>query len=279
VGQALGRLLRERGESIAVVASRNPARAAEAATFVGGETQAVAYARIPEHAAHILIAVPDHAIGDVAGMLAGAGMHRGIVLHTSGARGPEALAALAAAGLACGTLHPLQTVASPQEGVGVLPGAAFAIDGAPEAAAWAERLVAILNGFSLHIPAAARPLYHAAAVMASNYPIALISTAVMLMREAGVDETTARRALEPLARTSVENAFRLGPAALTGPIARGDSDTVRANLAALAKCPAAIEGLYRAAGLATLEMARRRGLDEGQAGAIEALLRRGERRD
>jgi predicted short-subunit dehydrogenase-like oxidoreductase (DUF2520 family) len=174
----------------------------------------------------------------------------------------------------------LQTVASPEEGVGVLPGASFAIDGAPEAAAWAERLVAVLSGFSLHIPAAARPLYHAAAVMASNYPIALISAAVMLMKEAGVEEDVARRALETLTRTSVENAFRLGPAAaLTGPIARGDSATVRGHLAALAKFPAAVEGLYRAAGLATLEMARQSGLDEAQAGAIEALLRKGERRD
>ena len=99
--------------------------------------------------------------------------------------------------------------------------------------------------------------------MASNYLMALIATAVMLMGEAGVDEAAARLALEPLARTSVENAFRLGPAAaLTGPIARGDADTVRGHLAALAKAPAAAEGLYRSAGLATLEIARQRGLAE-----------------
>jgi predicted short-subunit dehydrogenase-like oxidoreductase (DUF2520 family) len=174
----------------------------------------------------------------------------------------------------------LQTVANPEEGVRVLPGVAFAIDGAREATAWAERLVGLLDGLTLHVPAASRPLYHAAAVMASNYVTALMSTAVMLMREAGVEEGAARRALEPLARTSVKNELQLGPAAaLTGPIARGDADTVRGHLAALAKAPAVVESLYRAAGLATLEIARQRGLAEVQAGAIQELLRKGERRD
>ena len=181
---------------------------------------------------------------------------------------------------ACGTLHPLQTVATPAEGVRALPGVAFAIDGAPEAVAWARQLVALLDGLPLNIPAPLRPLYHAAAVMASNYVTALISTAVMLMKEAGVDEAAARLALAPLARTSVENAFRLGPAAaLTGPIVRGDADTVRGHLAALAEAPAAVVGLYRAAGLATLEISRQRGLAEVEAGAIEELLRQGERCD
>jgi len=280
MGQALGRLLRERGELIAAVASRTPERAAQAAAFVGGAAKAATYAEIPQHAARVLIAVPDDAVADVARILAAAGMHRGIALHTSGAHGPEALAALAAAGVACGTLHPLQTVANPEEAVRVLPGLAFAIDGAPAAAAWAGRLVALLDGLAQHIPAASRPLYHAAAVMSSNYLMALISTAGMLMIEAGVDEATARRALEPLARTSLENAFRLGPvAALTGPIARGDADTVRGHMAVLAKAPVAVDRLYRAAGLATLGIARQRGLAEVQAGAIEEILRKGERRD
>jgi predicted short-subunit dehydrogenase-like oxidoreductase (DUF2520 family) len=281
MGQSLARLLRERGEPIAVIASRTPERAAQAAAFAGGGAIACTYAEIPQRAAHILIAVPDDAIADVAHTLAAAGMHRGSALHTSGARGPEALAALAAAGVACGTLHPLQTVANPEEGVRVLPGVAFAIDGAPEAAEWAGHLAAVLDGLALHIPAPSRPIYHAAAVMASNYLTALISAAVILMEEAGVDESTARRALEPLARTSVENAFRLGPAAaLTGPIARGDTETVRGHLAALAlaqpKIPVAVANLYRAAGLATLDVARQRGLAEPLAGAIGELLRKGE---
>lgn len=280
IAQSLGHLLRERGECIAAVASQNPANASAAAAFIGGDTRAATYAELPQHAAHILVAVPDDAIAAVARTLAQAGLHRGVVLHTSGARGPEALVALASAGVACGALHPLQTVASPSDGLRVLPGVAFAIDGAPEALAWAARLVALLGGLPLYIPAASRPLYHAAAVMASNYLIALTAAAVMLMKEAGVDEATARRALEPLARTSIENAFLLGPrAALTGPIARGDAGTVREHLDALAKAPTSVSSLYRAAGLATLDIARQQGLPEYKAGALEEILRKGKRCD
>ncbi len=274
MGPALARLLRERGETIAAVASRTPERAAAAAKFVGGETKAVSYGELPQHAAHILIAVPDGAIGDVARVLADAGMRSGVALHTCGARGPEALAPLAAAGVACGAWHPLQTVANPEEGARVLPGVAFAIDGEGEAAAWAEHLTAGLDGLALHISATKRPLYHAAAVMASNYLIALLSTAVMLMREAGVEEATARRALAPLARASIENASRMGPAAaLTGPIARGDSDTVREHLVALANAAPEAVGLYCAAGLATLQIARQQGLGKSSVSAIGELLR------
>jgi predicted short-subunit dehydrogenase-like oxidoreductase (DUF2520 family) len=277
MGQALGRLLRERGEPIAAVASRTPERAAEAAAFVGGGAKAFGYRELPQYAARILIAVPDEAIADVARVLAEAGMHRGTALHTCGARGPEALAPLAAMGVACGALHPLQTVANPEEGVRALPGVAFAIDGDGEAGVWAEHLVALLGGLALRISAEARPLYHAAAVMASNYVVTLISAAVILMKEAGVEESLALRALAPLARTSVENAADLGPAAaLTGPIARGDAATVRAHLAALEGGPEPVESLYRIAGLATLELARRRDLPEARARAIEKLLRKGE---
>ena len=278
MAQALGRLLRERGESIAAVASRTPERAAAAAAFVGGGAKAVRYAELPRHARRILIAVPDEAISEVALLLAGAETHRGAALHTSGARGPEALAPLAAAGVSCGALHPLQTVANPEEGVRALPGVAFAIDGEGEAAAWAGQIVSLLGGFPLRIPAEARPLYHAAAVLASNYVVALMAAAVILMEEAGVEKSLALRALAPLARTSVGNAAGLGPvAALTGPVARGDAATVRAHLAALARSPGPVLDMYRAAGLVTLDLARRRGLPEATARAIEELLRGGER--
>lgn len=280
MAQALGRLLQERGEEIAAVASRHPEHATRAAAFVGGSARAVRYSEIPQRAGRVLIAVSDDAIGEVAATLAAAGMHSGIALHTSGWRGPEVLAKLSAAGVACGTLHPLQTVANPAEGVRVLPGVSFAIDGVPEATAWGRQLAALLEGTTLEVAAQMRPMYHAAAVMASNYVTALMSTAVMLMREAGVAEGAARRALEPLARTSVENALRLGAAAaLTGPFARGDADTVRGHLAALANVPPALTRLYRSAGLVTLAIARQRGLAEPDAGRIEELLMKGERCD
>ncbi len=274
VAQALGRLLRERGEPVVAVAGRNPERSARAAAFIGAA--AVSVAQLPERAGRMLIAVSDRAVAEVARELAGAGMHRGVALHTCGARGPDLLDPLSRAGVACGVLHPLQTVASPEAGVTVLPGSAFAVHGDASAVAWGDRIVALLAGTALHIDPGSMPLYHAAAVMASNYVTGLIDAAAILMKTAGIGEKTALDALGPLVYAGVANALALGPEkALTGPIERGDADTVRRHLRSFGAAPPSVSALYRSAGLHVLEMARRSGLAEGKAREIEALLREG----
>ena len=142
--------------------------------------------------------------------------------------------AAAPAGYAVGSMHPLQTVADPWSGGDRLRGVAFALAGEPEALAVARRLVRALDGQPLVIPPKLRPLYHAAAVFASNYLVALVSAAVRLLGQTGVDEEDAVAAVLPLIRGTLNNLGNLGVgAALTGPIARGDVDTVRLHLARL----------------------------------------------
>ena len=274
MAQALGRLLRERGEPVAAVAGRNAAKTRQAAFFVGN-VDAVSLAELAQRASRVLIAVTDGAIPEVAAILAQAGMQEGAALHTCGGSGPEVLAPLAVQGVAVGTIHPLQTVASPEQGLQALPGVAFAMIGDPAATAWAERIVAVLGGEALRVPAECRPLYHAAAVIAGNYSVGLVDAAVLLLNAAGIEEATALRAIGPLARSSLANALELGPIpALTGPVQRGDAETIAGHVEALAACASrSVRNLYRAAGLHVLDMARRRGLVEEQARAIEALLR------
>lgn len=274
LAQALGRLLRDAGESVVCLAGRDPARTRLAAAFAGAAP--VSLAELPRRASRFLIAVSDQAIGEVAETLAAGRPAAAVALHTSGAAGPEALEPLRRAGAACGTLHPLQTVSSPEQGVAGLPGAFFAVSGDPGAACWAERVVALLGGAALRVPAAARPLYHAAAVMASNYIVALIDAAEGMLAEAsGAEREAARRALAPLARAAVANALERGPAAaLTGPVERGDAATVARHLDALAGSPQRA-WLYRAAGLQALDLARRKGLADGPARELDALLWKG----
>lgn len=275
MAQALGRLLRERGEPVVAVASRNPDHARAAAAFIGG-AEAVPYSALAERVTRVLIAVSDDALPQVAATLASSGMHGGAALHTCGARGTEALAALEASGVSYASLHPLQTVTSPEQGLAALPGCAFGITGEGPAAAWAERIVALLGGRALRIPADKRPLYHAAAVMASNYVVALIDAAAMLMGAAGIGEDEALAALAPLVGASGANALSLGPMrALTGPVERGDIETISMHCDAMASAVApTVRGLYRAAGLHALEIARRRGLSEANARKLEELLRK-----
>jgi predicted short-subunit dehydrogenase-like oxidoreductase (DUF2520 family) len=109
--------------------------------------------------------------------------------------------------------------------------------------------------------------------MAGNAVVAAIDAAVVLFGAAGVDRNAALQAIRPLCLTSAQNALELGPeAALTGPVQRGDADTIRAHTVALANSPRYVSDLYRASGQALLEIAKRRGLAEASAKAVELAL-------
>jgi predicted short-subunit dehydrogenase-like oxidoreductase (DUF2520 family) len=273
VAQALGRLFWLRGEPIVALASRTRLNAERAAAFIGPTVEVVTWVELPRLAKRVLIAVSDDAIEAVARALATAGMAAGTALHTCGAKGPNALAPLRAAGVACGMFHPLQTVASPDQGVQSLEGVAVGIAGDDAALEWAGHLVKVVGGRRLYVDADRLGCYHASAVLASNALVAVVDAAVALLTRAGIEEPVALRALEPLARTSLENTFRLGPRqALTGPIARGDLATIATHLEALAQAPPGIDALYRAVSDRLLEISRDRGLPEPTIRALHAML-------
>lgn len=273
VAQALGRALRESGMPVAAVAARSPERAARAAAFIGCAA-AVPLSHAAQRAERLIIAVSDCAIEPVAAGLAATPGRIRVALHTCGNAGSELLGPLAARGVACGAMHPLQTICNPETGARALRGIAFAISGDAAALAFAREIVACLSGRALSIPPNARPLYHAAAVMASNYMTALFDAAVETLSHAGIAADEARQALAPLARTAMENAAEAGPlAALTGPISRGDAATVAAHLRALGDVSPPLADLYRAAGARALAMARRRGLPQEEAEALNDILK------
>lgn len=200
-------------------------------------------------------------------------MDAGMIIHTSGVWGPEVFSRLMEQGVSCASMHPLQTVANPKQGVEKLPGSTFAVAGKGKAALWAKELVKLLDGQVLTIKPLAKPLYHAAAVVASNYIVTLIDAALLMMAKAGVSEGQGRKALEPLVLSSVQNALKRGTVeALTGPIERGDGQTVAAHLTALKALPKSVQGLYRALGQHTVQLSRKRGLSKAQATQLEELL-------
>jgi predicted short-subunit dehydrogenase-like oxidoreductase (DUF2520 family) len=225
----------------------------------------------------VLLTVPDEAIAAVCGELAAAGALRpgAIVAHCSGALGSDALAAARdRCGCAVGSLHPLQTFPSPDEGVRRFDGTYCFIEGDPPAVETLERFAAAIGGVPVRIAPQAKPLYHAAAVMACNALAALLDAAEALAAAAGIDRETFRAAMAPLVRATVDNVLSTGPAAaLTGPVARGDVRTVRGHLAALAGVDAGLDRLYRAAGRRTVALAqRKRTLDEQTARQLLGLL-------
>lgn len=276
IAQSLGRLLNCRGANVIAIASRTIASAEAAASFIGSPVQPMLLPRIASQADHLLLAVTDGALTTVAQQLADAGFI-GAVLHTSGSAGLGPLAPLAAAGAFTGVLHPLQTVPTPEQGLAALPGSYFTIGGGPQAVTWAADIVALLEGHALQIAPDAWPLYHAAAVMASNYQCALIDSALELLIRSGIDSEAALSAIAPIVRAAARNILSFGPVdALTGPIQRGDTATVQAHLAALAEFTHVVSPetrqLYIAAGLRALPLARKRGLSDTAATAIHSAL-------
>jgi predicted short-subunit dehydrogenase-like oxidoreductase (DUF2520 family) len=273
VAQALGRALHDRGSAIVALSAREPDRAARAAAFIGPDVQVLSLSDIPWAASHLIVAVSDDAITSVAERLGTASVRGAVVVHTCGARGPEALAPVREAGAAAGVLHPLQTVPSPALGVARLHRITFGIGGDPAAVAWAEQIASALDSRALRITDEGFPAYHTAAAIAGNGLTALLDSAVLLMQQAGVDADAALGALAPLLRATLENVVTAGTvAALTGPVARGDAATIREHLGALREAPGDVRDLYLASSRRLLELARRRGLDEAAAREVERLL-------
>jgi predicted short-subunit dehydrogenase-like oxidoreductase (DUF2520 family) len=223
----------------------------------------------------VVIAVPDDALASVATRLAARPLPAGVpVLHTCGSRGSEVLSALAAAGHPVGSLHPLAAVADPVGGTDRLRGAWWGVEGEGPARALAERIVAGCGGRALAVEPGGKPAYHAAAVLAANCTVALLSLAEGVMARAGVPADDARAALAALSAGAVENVAAAGPErALTGPVARGDAETVALNLSRLS---AGERGVYSLLGREALRLARAGGLEDAAARRVGRLLGEGE---
>jgi predicted short-subunit dehydrogenase-like oxidoreductase (DUF2520 family) len=220
----------------------------------------------------VLLSVPDDALAELAHTLAAQGDAPPgcAALHCSGALSTEPLAPLHARGYAVGSLHPLQAIAHALTGAERLVGAAFAVSGEPRAVAVARRITAALDGRILQIPVTRRPIYHAAAALASNGLAALLASAARVLIDAGVEPDDALPALLPLVRGTVDNFEEMGVLpGLTGPVVRGDVETVRLHLAALAPRDAA---LYRALGRELTELSAERRAPDYPADELRSLF-------
>ncbi len=189
----------------------------------------------------ILVAVRDGAIDAVCRGLAdlerehhGRIAHGAVVLHTSGTAEPASFGMLRQLGIDTGTFHPLVPFATPERGAQLLKDAWIGIDGDANACAAARRLAAAMGARTVNIPPGHKALYHAAAVMASNFPIVLAGVASRLLADAGVAERAAEQVVQSLMHAAVENLAHGSPAeVLTGPVVRGDVTTIAAHRSAL----------------------------------------------
>jgi len=263
VGTTLAYLLKQGGYSIGGMSCRSEEAARRAVEFVSGgvpygdSSQAVGDSDI------VLITTPDEAIGQVARQLGSARIDwKGrITYHCSGCLSSDILSPLAELGSAIGSIHPLHTFAHPAHTVSRWEGCYFFIEGDAQAQQVALEMVAALEGRGVVISPRQKILYHASATMASNYLVSLIWLSLLLWEKIGITFSEGASALMPLMKGTLEDVEKLGVAsALTGPIVRGDLQTVRAHLQALREADSRAWQVYRKLGAATTELASRKSL-------------------
>jgi predicted short-subunit dehydrogenase-like oxidoreductase (DUF2520 family) len=262
VGTALARLLVDAGYALVGVASLSMDSARRACTFAGAGRAASDAAELTPEADLIFLTTPDDVIAAVCERLAESGPLRAgsVVAHCSGALPSDVLARARDAGAHVGSLHPLQSFASAEEAVRLLPGCSCAVEGDDEAARVLEAAARDIGCRPFAIKPEAKLLYHASAVVASNYLVALQAVAVRLATAAGVPAQDALPALLPLIGGTVSNIERVGiPDCLTGPIARGDAETVRRHCDEIARHAPELLDLYKVLGREALRLAVARG--------------------
>jgi predicted short-subunit dehydrogenase-like oxidoreductase (DUF2520 family) len=182
----------------------------------------------------VILAVPDDVLAPLVAHLAEERAFRPgqVVAHTSGAHGIGILHPAVARGARPLALHPAMTFTGRADDVDRLPGTSYGVTAPDDLEPLAERLVADLGGVPEWIAEEHRALYHTALAHGANHLVTLVNEALDLLREAGTVHP--ERVLGPLLRAALENTLRLGDAALTGPVSRGDAGTVARHLDTLA---------------------------------------------
>jgi len=271
VGSALSAALSDAGYRVAAVFSRDAARRDAAARGAGARAARQAQ-DVADAADVVFLTVPDDAVSAVAGGIRWEGGKS--VVHCNGAAALEPLVAPRSQGAAVGAFHPLQSFATQEQARRNLPGSTIVIDASTEGlrSALAEMAVAVGGRpLALH---GDRAVYHLSAAIASNYLVTLLDLAAGLWQELGLSKEEGLRALLPLVRGTVENLGRVGlPAALTGPIARGDVGTIERHLAVLDRVAPDVRTVYKELACRTIPIALAKGrIDAATAERLVACL-------
>jgi predicted short-subunit dehydrogenase-like oxidoreductase (DUF2520 family) len=265
-GAALGAALARSGHRV-VAASGASAASRDRIGRLLPDTRHLPAAEVARLAGDLLIiSVPDDALADVVAGLADAVRPGQVVAHVSGAHGLAVLEPVAALGAHPLALHPAMTfTGGATDPDRLLGGISFGVTAQPALRPFALRLVADLGGTAEWIAEADRQLYHAALAHGANHLVTLVNEAMDRLRDATVAHP--ERVLAPLLQAALDNALRLGDAALTGPVLRGDAGTVGGHLERLAEVAPESVPPYRALARRTADRAiaagRLRAVDAG----------------
>jgi predicted short-subunit dehydrogenase-like oxidoreductase (DUF2520 family) len=258
VGRACGHLWAKAGVfEIQDVLTRSLESARAAVRFIGAG-RAVGALDEMRVADVWMIATPDDMIAGACRALAGSGKLTpdDVVFHVSGATPASELRLARELGALTASVHPIKTFAEAESAVQTFEWTYCSAEGDHQALRVLKSAFERIGARLFDIAPELKGVYHAGGVFACNYLAALIEAALRCHEKAGIPRADSLKALEPMVRETVDAIFDRGPArALSGPISRGDTATVRRQLAMVENWDHDIAGLYRNLGLLTVALA------------------------
>ncbi|GAH24947.1 unnamed protein product [marine sediment metagenome] len=258
VGTALSVKLSKAGYPIVVVSSRSQTSARKLAQVIGGCLPVGSNQDVADAAELVFVTTPDDAIAPVVSQIR---WHEGqSVVHCSGADSTDILQPARKTGAYVGVFHPLQTCADAKRAIENIPGSTFALEAEEPLLTTLKDMATALDAYWIELKARDKVIYHASAVIACNYLVTLVKLATDLWQTFDIPRHQAIRALLPLIRGTIHNIDAVGiPQCLTGPIARGDTGTIKKHLNALRKTAPGLLSTYRELGLNTIPIALAKG--------------------
>jgi len=253
-GTAMAAALARAGHRVVAASAVSEASLTRVAASLPG-VPVVQPEQVVERADLVLLTVPDDVLGGLVAGLAATDvpMEGRLMAHASGRHGLAVLDPVVARGALPLALHPAMTFTGRREDVAKMAGISFGVTAPAVLRPVAEVLVVEMGGEPVFIDEDKRGLYHAALASGANHLVTLVVQSSDMLRAAGVADPA--RMLGPLLGTALDNALSLGDAALTGPVSRGDAETVAAHVAAIkAAAPEAL-GAYLALARLTAERA------------------------
>jgi predicted short-subunit dehydrogenase-like oxidoreductase (DUF2520 family) len=234
VGAVLAAALRSAGHDVVAAAGESDASRGRIADLLPG-VPTLKPSAVARSCDLLLLTVPDDMLPNVVAVLSDSGAIRPgqYVVHTSGRHGLAVLGPAVAVGARGIAAHPAMTFTGTALDLGRLDGCVFGLTAPDEERDFADRLVAQLRGRALWIPEERRTLYHASLAHGANHLVTLVAQAMELLAAAGAEAPA--ETLRPLLSAALDNALEHGDDALTGPIVRGDAETVRGHLAEIAR--------------------------------------------
>jgi len=261
VGKTLARLWAQTQTFVIQdVLNRSQESSERAVSFIGGGRAIGDYTQL-RLADVYMIAAGDDQIAECCEKLASTGQlsSRNTVFHCSGALPSNVLQPAAIQGATIASIHPIRSFASPEQVAASFAETWCGAEGDHQAIELLSKGFSALGAQLVPIAVEFKTVYHSAAVFACNYLVTLLDTARQAYVQAGIPPDAALQLMEPLVRETIDNVFHLGPeAALTGPIARGDTVTVVRQYRAVSQWNKRYGGLYKQLGKLTAGLAARK---------------------